>query len=555
MPSVAAPKEFFVHERRIYSNWQFAFWREDTQNSVDAGCRNIWIRLTEKAPRHLGIDFEDDGKGMSREILENVFFRLGASTKNDGSTVGGFGRARILTCFSMENYTIHTQDNLVQGDGGSYEIATVDHRKGCLLQVEVKGESLSTMQDALHEYLSMCQLPCEVYINGERWTTWCYRRQLTRTLNLGDAPFANVYVNKSGSPRLIVRVNGTVMYWQSIRAKAQVIVEIHPDMSREVLTANRDGMQSKYQYVLNNFVEELAVETVTALQPKRKNKGGTFKGRGLICSRSPNPKKAERLALAESRESVVNAIASQASSGLYSSAVKGPSPEQPVGLAGGVYGAGGKTSSLPPVHVAEFTGDVAKISGTIGVTVEQPPAPLKPKLGEKYLRNLPDVFIHDETENPLVRKIIEQYNPENWIVCETAGKPYNKGNHLYKLLMLWKVACQGAVEALMDAFPKVDQVLWGLGWCFDDNADARCSSVTGGQALLLNPVDKEGKMRYGLRSKEDQKKLMALAKHEVAHMLVSYHNEEYASVLTEIDAHFSEKENYRKMQEALAMAA
>lgn len=542
MANVMVPKEFFVKERRMYANWQFAFWRELFQNSTDAGSSNIRISLVDKGDKLIGIEFEDNGSGMTRETLETVYFRLGASTKNDGSTVGGFGRARILTCFSMKNYTIHTQNSLVQGDGGSYEIAEADHRRGCLIQLEIEDERFGTLKDALEEYLSYSQLHCLVTINGERWTAWSHRRQLTRTLDVGGSSFANVYVNKSAAnSRLLVRVNGTVMYSQSIRAKAQVIVEVDPRLSREVLTANRDGMHTKYAHILNNFVEELAVDTMSALASKLKRKNSTIRGRGLIFSmnRKDEQKRKEQKAADIAARSVADQDTVVAT-GIGQGSVR-------------LSGSRGSVSS--DVRVAEVTG--ARLEDLIDTNAARDAIfdrafPPRSRLGEKHAHNLPDLFIIDETDNEEVRKVIDRYNPEGWVICERQGVQYSKGRDLYKLIMLWKIACQSAIDALMEAHSNIPQVVWGLGWIFSDEAEASCKPIEGGHALLLNPVNKEGKMAYSLSSKEDRKKLMALAKHEVAHTVVDWHNEQFAGILTDIDVKFDEKEVFRKMKDTIA---
>lgn len=539
MPSVMVPKSFFVKERRMYSNWQFAFWRELFQNSTDAKASRIDVEIVRKENGVIGISFDDNGTGMSREVLENVYFSLGSTTKTGGSTVGGFGRARLLTCFSMKNYTIHTQDNLVQGEGGSYEIATVDLRHGCLLQVEIEDESYDRLSSELDNYLRNSQMYCDVYVNGIRFTGWNHRRQLTRQLLVNNVPFANVYVNKSAANhRLLVRVAGAVMYSQSIGARAQVIVEVEPNLSREVLTANRDGMHSLYSSVLEAFVQELAVDTVSALKPRFKKKDATIKGRGLIFSVSP--KAGTKLPKIESGEEIKVFAAGRASGSVYTRPVEGEEVRRSAILdtttfraaevIGGVLGGGEMLDRLKNTPVVET---------------------LPNRIGEKFHSGLPDIFIDDDTENENIRRVIDSYNPENWIVMEHGDKTYNKGFIMYKLLMLWKVACQYAVDAMMKGDESIAQVVWGIGWTFSDTAKAKHMPVSGGSALLLNPVSEDGKLLYGIRSQEDQKKLMALAKHEVAHTICNWHNEEFASLLTRIDECFDERRAYKAMREMI----
>ena len=78
--TVALSPRFFANELKAYSDWRDAFWRELVQNSVDAGCRNIDVRIagSEDEP---SVTFRDDGPGMSRETLRDVYFQLGATTK------------------------------------------------------------------------------------------------------------------------------------------------------------------------------------------------------------------------------------------------------------------------------------------------------------------------------------------------------------------------------------------------------------------------------------------------------------------------------------------
>ena len=142
---ISVPKTFFEEERdKFYSSWIEAFPREFVQNSVDAGARHISVRIdSAKAKGAFGEDpaldtvtrvvFEDDGVGMSRQVLTDVFFALGGSTKrgDDGST-GGFGRARIMQAFSQVRYSIRTRDCFVEGDGPNYDVVSPDEAAASL---------------------------------------------------------------------------------------------------------------------------------------------------------------------------------------------------------------------------------------------------------------------------------------------------------------------------------------------------------------------------------------------------------------------------------------
>lgn len=228
---VATPKSFFVKERdQFYSDWQLSFFREFFQNSTDAGAKNIAVTVKE-VPARGSFDetaegtrtrtravFEDDGCGMTAEVLDKVYFAIGQTTKDDGSSVGGYGRARLMTCFSQARYSILTKDRFVLGDGPDYvnfsleqaeseleaaiskvaggqsayadRVASVEGLredldrvrearaaggfKGCRIEIDIDFEngrwstpSPSRMLDKLRDYLSESQLPCAVTVNGK----------------------------------------------------------------------------------------------------------------------------------------------------------------------------------------------------------------------------------------------------------------------------------------------------------------------------------------------------------------------------------------------------
>src|SRR3546814_20830030 len=72
---------------------------------------------------------------------------------------------------------------------------------------------------------------------------------------------------------------------------------------------------------------------------------------------------------------------------------------------------------------------------------------------------------------------------------------------------------------------------------------------------LLNPVTPDGKTRYPrLSEKETWRKLMAVAKHETAHLSVAWPSEVYAQILTGIDKIFDQRQAPQAMEAALSAA-
>ncbi|NTF17466.1 hypothetical protein G6L37_03465 [Agrobacterium rubi] len=296
LQEVRVPKSSFRSERdTFYSDWMIAFWREFFQNSVDAGAKNIAISIsTERARGSFNFDadaeedvtrvvFDDDGKGMSADVLRNVYFAIGESTKrSEDSSVGGFGRARLMTCFSQKRYSIMTGNSFVMGDGPKYVLLDLEKaddaiqqaldtlfsdatmstinglqsdadlismarraggRAGCRVEVDldhVRTESWhrlpteKVMAGRLKEYLSESQISANVTINGKtpeeyfESTTRIQsrrgpaRRILEAETDNGKVEFATVHQSESAKAafkgKMIVRVDGASMFTESINA-------------------------------------------------------------------------------------------------------------------------------------------------------------------------------------------------------------------------------------------------------------------------------------------------------------------------------------------------
>lgn len=235
-PRLVAPdKSFFVKERdSFYSSWLLSFWRELFQNSVDAGAKTIRIDVAEvrqkgsfgrtPPPKTVTrVIFSDDGCGMDAKTLDEVYFRMGGTTKQDDETsVGGFGRARLMTNFSQVRYSIETRDRFVEGDGAEFlnfsrteaaaslarwrdaaaarhdadphspaaewhgsvrddiardldRIASAAAFDGCRVEIDLppdqrdrsyNSSSVAGMLETLQEYLDQSDLKCSVVING-----------------------------------------------------------------------------------------------------------------------------------------------------------------------------------------------------------------------------------------------------------------------------------------------------------------------------------------------------------------------------------------------------
>ena len=280
MAQITLPREFFTKERNTgYSNWHRAFWRELLSNSLDAGATEFNVTREDD---HLRI--EDNGSGMSREVCENVYLSIGRSTKDSSEgTVGGFGRARILTCFSMDRYIIEGDGYRVEGSGAEYHIFESDPRERGLI-LNIFPDQSSLWLHNLTIILNQCELPglkvtfdgIQIYStplqpeNGEYIPLASTDFGDLGSLSIGKAGFVSEsLLDSSGlsTGQIYFRVNGMAMFEHYSRVKkAALIVEIDPAVARSVLTANRDGLKPGAWDSIHALVEEVEREGKTALK-------------------------------------------------------------------------------------------------------------------------------------------------------------------------------------------------------------------------------------------------------------------------------------------------
>lgn len=517
--------KFFRKELRVYRDVPLAFWRELIQNSYGADSTRIDITIGDETNGITPVSFADNGTGMTRETLENVYFQLGETTKS-GDSVGGFGKARILTCFAQDHYNLRTGKLFVNGQGADYTIEdTETHQIGVILEIGVITNG-SNFKEALTSYLSKSHLQgCGVYINGERHTEWTFKNKFERRLS-----FANIYTNKSKHAGVLVRVDGMLMFAPHLSASFLVIIEIDQDKSRDVLQSSRDGLVYKCQNELESFISELNINKQSALRQKR-SKSTTYEGTGTFTAKRSKKMTDEQLidefdslllsndceALNESsREAIIKSgnVAKAIEHCKQRMSLKAPEP-----------------SPIPQgrMHSSGYQVDEDRVTLDI---------------------ELFNVIIEDETTNQDVRNVINSYMPSNWDLCAKIGTRYDKrygevrsfraGVEKYKILILWKAACESCIRLLQDELQiGGDTLSWGVGWCFTDpkpgdNADAMYKYADGVNWLMLNPVKPNGNMRLSVSKKRDMIKIISCAAHEVCHIIVNEHDERFANLLNNL---------------------
>lgn len=528
MPSIAVPHDFFLSERNTaYADWHGAFWRELISNSVDAGATRLHVRTRFTPDGGFLIDFADNGTGMGRQTIETVYMRLGASTKRDEAGIGGFGRARILTCFSQRAYRIRTANLVVTGEGGDYEIRETDSSvKGCAISVTADPDEARRLTRALTMVLQQSRLHVEMtadlvpdsprgevlftpeerlrWSDGGRFRGWTRPGTHIRTLTDETGTWADIHVSR-GDKALhetsIIRVNGMAMHDDHLAARAQVIVELNPHRAREILTSARDSIRAPWRHELQKLYAEVASEAHTALRNKTREKRTV-----LIPSRGGG--------------------AGQ------------PPPRAP------------STASTPPAQVVPEEGrrNDDRARETVNACNDAPSQTPR-RVGDPLIDRLIsirdeipgprlDVGIHIDSPTPAQRAAVKRFLPETW------SAPGGGGRNAELLHAAWSGACRHALDALVKVRPCAfrDSDRWVTGFVFDAQMRA-CHAAVGAvrHGLLLNPVDDGGRMIFRLKSREDLRRLSALACHEVAHCVHSWHDESFANLLTTLQYETSEK--------------
>lgn len=523
MPSVITPKEFFQKEKaNLYSEWRRAFWRELLSNSVDAEASEIriradWLNKAGEADK-ISVTFADNGSGMSLETIRDVYMQLGRSTKDIGDgAVGGFGRARILTCFGQERYEIRTRDLLVTGEGGTYEIEHghpwVD---GTILKIDVEDRHPKLLLRALPDTLKQSALLADVRIKlpeqdmdgydvrpyrdlempepdaegFRKFRAWTRKGTEFGVLSDEKGTWGTLYVNKGAKAlkgRSIIRVNDMSMYDDTIAADVQVTVDLLPSRAKEIMTVSRDAIRAEYRDDFAKLYAKIVAD-----------QSSTFRKKG------PDPIKRLLSAAGTARKSIRR-------------------PQDPAAQAAdaGLASIRQMNDDRRPAyeHVRSFAGNPSHEAAN--------PAPAE-------MRHEVAIFIDKPT--PAQLRASKRYMPEVW------NEPGGKGAQAELLHAAWTAACGHVLEKLVEIYPSVAGETWSTGFVFDENMAACHTGMEGCRhALLLNPVTSDGKQAFRLSDPDSLHHMVQLAIHEVTHCVHDWHDEHYANLQTRLASQVRER--------------
>lgn len=473
MKSVKIGPEFFSKAFLDYADWKWAIVREFMQNSIDCGSRRIEITTSQLEPNRMQLVVSNDGDSMSEEILTEKLLSLGSSGKNFAGSVGGFGKAKEVLYFAHESYKIRTGGHLVSGSGATYEIKkTKDFLKGTTSTITMRCDEKSII-DQFVKFVSLSQWSGTLVVNGneitDRLSKGTYRRDLS---------FSKVYTNKSYSNVIVVRVNGTPMYTNYTRFDRCVVIEL-VGKSSQMLTSNRDGIRSKFQGELNEFILDLTTNKSKALRNRSVRKYHLFSGNKLQVATKDQTKTEAGFAaalVATDSEVEVKDLENETSSEQGNSSI-----QKMVG-----------TLTMDSVKSEHVQGSDSCFSNAF--------------------------LVKNETDLEI---------PSHFL-------PNNAGNYSKKIGSMWT----NLMIQLHKIFNHGSEFM--VGFIFSEDAEAQYEHGTYGDVYLVNPAkvvtqvfstSRSFKKRFSLT---ERNRLLSLAVHEFVHGLgYSDHDEAYASKLTD----------------------
>lgn len=256
--------DYFKKTIREYQDYLFAFFRETGQNSVDSGATKVNYSITEHDD-YFEIICQDNGSGMSEDVLLNKFLVMGGSYKNNEESVGGFGYAKSIILFCHKKYIVETNDLIINGSYGSFtDPMKKENVYGTKITIHLE-KSTTTMYNLtyrLKEWVRNCYLPkVKIYLNDEELKQSEKSLEFNHLLNFGNLTFKDFDCYQSV---LWVRLRGMAMFKKEIYCNNENAFEGYVDLnamsSLDCLTSNRDGLLPNYDRELQKIIQELVNE-------------------------------------------------------------------------------------------------------------------------------------------------------------------------------------------------------------------------------------------------------------------------------------------------------
>jgi hypothetical protein len=490
--------------------WKHNWWREAIQNSVDAGAKNVTLTCKQNDDMTWDVQCEDDGSGMTPDILINKFFMFSTTTKVSGTSAGGFGKAKELLILPWIKWSVKTgmgdgMVTLAEGAGNQIDYETVKDQKafkGTILSVTMPNDKHI---EACHaeEYIKHCWLPAvTLTVNGSvvdaDMRNGTKARDLSHWATVFHTPTSQKYRG------VFVRTReGLFMFEQFLPngVEGYIVIQINVP-SIQALTSNRNGISNKQlDTAIDAFLSELSRNVMSALRDKSKEVHERIMGEGLVHAKVEEAQAEVRMTLQRNikygkRGVTVGAgtIAQSIASALKNMGVKADSDNLDI------------ASSI----------EIAKLYGGMQFAGVKHIETLA-----KHLAWRPDFYLVNEDKDHVPPK---QFT-----------RPEHFAPSILRLLRVWTELCR-----MMLVLKNCDRS-FGVGFIFSPPTGRNTSlgmhvRSEGIDWLLINPFTKpERKDPWNLASEEHQNQLAATALHEVVHMAdrIGDHDEQYSTALTD----------------------
>ncbi len=506
-PTVTIGREFFVTALKDYTDWKQKWWREAIQNSVDAGAQRIALEVAQNTDGTFTIVVDDDGSGMTEDIIINKFLVLGGTTKTTSSgAAGGFGKAKELLLLPWIGWKIHSRSTIVEGAGVDYELRTASERRGTRLEVVMAADQ-TTDEPAAMAFVEKCDLPhIRFTVNGKTVRASLHGDKMVAEAE-GKAEIYYIPM-KTGEQQsqLYVRARGLFMFEKYIGSVPGYVVAELTAPSIDILTANRDGFRDwEVRREIDKLAEKIAKDNVTALARSRGLIRKKYEGQGKFRARERESEALAQIGPIETHEAPLDERTEQAV--LQAVAYYA---EESARTESGVL------RQMPSKETASAMLDQTFLG------------PEHVRAAIKQLVWEPDFFLINEIEE---YKVPAKFKPETMTPT------------VLKLAKTWTELCRyvlmqlGSTEA------------YGVGFMFSTTVGAAYLNEDG-HWLLLNPFKDVWDRRdiWKPTAQPDLKWLYAAAIHEATHLAdgISYHDESFAAALTRNVAKCAD--GYRKIQ-------
>jgi hypothetical protein len=509
---------YFLTVLKEYKDWQIKWWREGAQNSVDAGAQSVAFTAEQNSDGTWTCVVEDNGSGMTEEILVTKFLRLGATTKVGAEGVaGGFGKAKELLLLPWIGWRVHTRNIIAEGAGNQYSLQEAPYFQGTRLEVIMPADQHTDTASAI-AFIERSYLPqVHFTVNGETCDAAL----------IGDNPVGSLpgKVDFFFTPRMgvsnycmFVRTRGLYMFDLYVgKIPGYLLVELTAP-SIEILTANRDGFRdSDVKRAVERLAEKIAKDNISALKSQRGLIRQKFSGTGKFRAKQLAAEMLEQIG--PTSETISSSTVETLMAVLHDREVLTR------------RGASSASSSLPSTATAQVLLDQV-FTGPNHIE-----AAIKQLVWE------PDFYIINDIENFKV--------PARFF-------PATLSPRVLKLAKTW-------VELVRYVMMQLGTTReFGVGWVFStDMAAAAATTGTyeaadwgispGESWILLNPFRNmhSGEI-WRPTNNADLKWLYAAAVHECTHIAdgISYHDESFARALTYNVAKTAD--GYRKIRKIVA---